>query len=155
MPPEMIARGLLDFFVRKEPADCSDFDPYHRVPERLRDAFVERISLYREALVLMALTSESKRNTAFAPALHSYEGMLFGTTPTQPSLEKLAVLKAAMVDLSDLFNTKGRESSWSMQWFRGFGYDATNPIDLFMLSTGWLRKFTTIIKVLRDFEPFV
>ncbi len=120
--------------------------PYH-LPESIYETFRERIFLYREALVLMTLVTQSQADPLFLPTLREYERILFQDGPEEAIRSgRLSAIKNAMEELTDLL-LKPRSDpylSWCRRWFAEIGHDESNPITLMLFLTFWMDWYIAV-----------
>jgi hypothetical protein len=150
---EEVAKSLYETFVQERSGEGFP-EESGSVTRELRPKFYERVDLYREALLLLALITESKSRTEFKQVLQSCEGCVFGSTPTDAGIQKLDVIRAAMADLTRLLKPPGRprEFTWAMEWFRAIGHTETNPVCLALFAHTWMDEFLAVVKTIKELQ---
>jgi hypothetical protein len=149
-PAQVIAKNVHDILVTARLGDS--LAETLKIPEPSIQLFREKVTRYREAVILMRLIAESKQEDRFASVQGAYEAILFGPIPTQEGLEKLKMIKAAMTDLNKIVGTQkeSRYISWAREWFAEMGYDAQNPITDFLLVNHWMQEYNGTAKAIRE-----
>lgn len=145
--PTVIAKLLHETLVMERSSD--PLVERFKIPEPLIAAFRAKVALYREAVILMRLISESNQEAKFVDVQTAYETILFGAVPTPEGLEKLKTLKAAMADLRELAQENSRPASWARQWFADMGYDVTNAITNALLANTWMEEYVGTAKAIK------
>ena len=147
---DTIAAELFELYVEKQ-AQGTDPKTYG-IPRTIRPDFRAKLQLYREALVLLALSLEAQDDPRFEDALKSYEKFILPGTPTPEGLEKLERLKAAMRDLGSLISggDKKRQLSWAKDWLNSIGHEEWNPVTLILFASNWMLDYTGIAGTLKD-----
>ena len=150
-PADDIAQDLLKIMVEEEREAPDRFN----IPPELSVAFRAKMRLYREALVLMLLMSQVRKESGYEKVLQGYERLVIGPASTPESLAKLDALKAAMRDLRDLLfaEDQGRPLTWSRTWLTALGHEETNPVDLTLFATGWMTRAAAIVDLLKRLRP--
>jgi hypothetical protein len=152
--PILIADLLYQNFVEEH--NPGAMPEAYRLPEAVHERFRQKVFLFREANVLLALWVWAKQDPLFEEPLHEYERILFPQSPEAPgAAARLQEVRAAGGDLQDLTNRsrEGRgEVTWARNWFADIGHDETNPIGLVMLSQFWLRWHLTVQNCLKDLK---
>jgi hypothetical protein len=128
---------------------------YH-LPEAVHERFRQKVFLYREANVLLALWIWAKQDPLFEQPLHEYERILFPQSPGTPdAAARLLAVRAAGGDLDDLVEL-GRKGSgqlaWARKWFADMDHEETNPITLAQLSNFLLHIHIGVQKTLKAFH---
>jgi len=149
-PAEGDAKSLYEVFVQERSG--KGFEEAASIPLELEPNFNAKVDLYREALLLMVLVSESQKQKGLQQLLHSYESLVFGTALTVSGLQKVDAAKAAMADLAMLLNSDGnrRELSWGMLWFQDIGHSETNPVRLALFASEWMDEYIALVKTIRQ-----
>jgi len=116
--------------------------------------FRAKVKLYREAMILMQLGSESESQTKFKEVLVAYERLIFDSVPSPRSLEKLNALKKAMSNLDRLLHPEGQsqEFTWAREWLREVGHEEYNPARLTLFSIHWMNAYACVVQSIRDLE---
>ncbi len=150
--PDIVATSLYEVLVVERAED--DLPARFEVPTAVVPLFRARVKLYREAIILMSLLSESQTNQQFKAVLVAYERLVMGSVPSPAALQKMNELKAAMADLNRLLNPEGlpKEFTWSMKWFHEIGHGEHNPVRLSLFATLWMGEFASAVESLRDLE---
>lgn len=135
--PIMIAE-LLHGIMAEEDNPQAAPEAFH-LPDTVHDRFRDKVFLYREAIVLLALLIRAKQDSLFEPALQEYEHILFPESPGTPAgTKRLQAVKAAMQDLQALMDPQDTHKlTWGRNWFSAIGYDETNPATLMLFFTFW------------------
>jgi hypothetical protein len=148
-PPQVIAKNLHEILVTARFSD--PLAETLKIPEPFIQLFREKVTRYREAVILMRLIAESKQQDKFASVQCAYDAILFGPLPTQEGLEKLTMIRAAMADLNKIVGNQ-EESwciSWAREWLAEIGYDAQNPITDFLLANHWMQEYIGTAKAIK------
>jgi|SRR5580704_14210698 hypothetical protein len=146
------ARILHEVFVQEKHDD--EASGQFEIPEDLVSQFRAKVTLYREALILMILISESQAKGIYRQTLCAYEELVLGPSPTTPGLEKLVALKAAMADLENLISPKGeaKEFTWSREWLSDIECPAHNPAGTLMFALFWTGQYRAIVAGIRKLK---
>jgi hypothetical protein len=149
-PPQAVAKILIEELVIGRFSDHLAISL--KIPEPFIQVFREKVALYRAAVILMRLIAESKHDDKFAPVQSAYEEILFGPTPTEEGLEKLKSMKAAMTDLGQIVSPQedSRYFAWGREWYAEIGYDVTNPVTNFLLTSTWMQEFIGTSKAIKE-----
>jgi hypothetical protein len=78
--PETIAQSLHEVVVEERAED--DLPQQFGIPETTVSEFRAKVRLYREAIILMLLLSESGSRDRFKEVLVAYETIIFGSIPS-------------------------------------------------------------------------
>jgi hypothetical protein len=150
--PDVVATSLYEVVVVERAED--DLPEQFEVPAVIVPLFRARVTLYREAIILMSLVSESQTKRQFKDVLIAYEILLMGSVPSPAALQKMNELKAAMADLNRLYNPEGlpKEFTWGMEWFQEIGHNEVNPVRLCLFAALWMGEFVSTVQTLRDLE---
>ena len=138
-----------------------------RLPEAVHVDFREKLSLYREANVLLALMdwvnpSSDVRDPLFESVLGEYERIIFGELSDQSTaLSEHPILRdarhqsvmAALQDLKlrmhpSMGNRYDFARDWSRNWFAGIGHNEMNPVRLEDFSWFWSDEYGAVQKAL-------
>ena len=138
-----------------------------RLPEAVHVDFREKLSLYREANVLLALMdwvspSSDVRDPLFEQVLGEYERIIFGELSDQSTaLSEHPILRdarhqsvmAALQDLKlrmhpSMGNRYDFARDWSRNWFAGIGHNEMNPVRLEHFSWFWSDEYSAVQKAL-------
>jgi hypothetical protein len=136
-----LAKMLHNIFV------CEEYTPLaldkFAVPEAAVEAFKQRILLYREALVYLALIERRSANPCVAQVLSSYEALIFGDGHKLVTSGRRNSIFEATKELAQLFKPLAQDPdlSWARHWIAQTGYDETNPITLYLFLTNWIGLF--------------
>jgi hypothetical protein len=130
-------------------------EPYH-LPEAVHERFRQKVFLYRQANVLLALWIWAKQDPLFEQPLHEYERILFPQSPrTADAAARLQAVRDAGGDLEDLVELARKGEgllAWARKWFADIGHDETNPITLAQLSLFWSRLHIGVQNTLKAFH---
>src|SRR3974390_1396286 len=154
--PVMIAASL--------PQMAEKYDPQVapttlRLPEEVYARFREKVFLYREANVLLALVdrvnpSSDDREPLFEPVFWEYERIIFRELP-DPVVRaaKRQSVAAALQDLNfrmhpPMVNKWDFAVDWSRNWFAGIGHNEMSLARLEWFSRFWAREYSDVQKVL-------
>ena len=133
------------------------------LPEAVHARFREKLFLYREANILLALVdrvdpSRNDRDPMFEPVFWEYGRIIFWELPRifrELSNPDRAVRRqsvaAALQDLNarrhpPMGNRYDFALSWSRNWFAGIGHNEMNPATLALFSSFWSREYTAVQK---------
>jgi hypothetical protein len=107
--------------------------------EAVHERFRERVFLYREANVLLAVLMRVHQDPLFEQPLREYERILFPESPETPAgAARLQAVKKAMQDLRMLMNPEDRRKlTWGRNWFATIGHDETNPATFMLFYILW------------------
>jgi hypothetical protein len=146
------ARILHEVFVQEKHDD--EASGQFEIPEDPVSQFRAKVTLYREALILMILFSESQAKSVYRQTLCAYEELVLGPSPTTPGLEKLLALKAAMADLGNLITPKGeaKEFTWRREWLSDIDCPAHNPACTLMFALFWTGQYRAIVAGIRKLK---
>ena len=162
--PDMIAASLHQMAEKYDPQVAPTT---LRLPEAVHVGFREKLFLYREANVLLALVdrvnpSSDGRDPLFEPVFWEYERIIFressehfGGLSDHPIL-RAATRQSVTAALRDLnfrmhppsFNNRGFTVDWSRNWFAGIGHNEINPVTLASFSEFWSREYTAVQQAL-------
>ncbi len=150
--PETIAKSLHEVVVEERSED--DLPQQFGIPEVAISEFRAKVRLYREAIILMLLLSESESQAKFKEVLVAYEKMIFGSIPSPMSLQKLNAVKSAMSNLNAFLNPEGKpkEFTWAREWLHEVGHDVFNPVTLSLFAVHWMDEFVSVGKSIKDLE---
>ena len=162
--PDMIAASLHQMAEKYDPQVAPTT---LRLPEAVHVGFREKVFLYREANVLLALVdrvnpSSDGRDSLFEPVFWEYERIIFressdhfGGLSDHPILRaaRRQSVTAALRDLNFRMHppTVNRYESareWSRNWFAGIGHNEINPATLAWFSEFWSHEYTAVQQVL-------
>jgi len=129
----------------------------YQIPTAILGDFRAKMQLYREALVLLVLSSEARNDTRYDEVLKSYERLILPGTPTPEGLEKVDKLNDAMRDLSSLISGshKRREAYWAKDWMNSIGHEEWNPVILMLFSSYWMQNYIAIASSLKEISRTV
>lgn len=160
-PPVTIAKALRQLVEKDNPEAAPEV---FWLPKSVHARFREKVSLYREANILLALVDRMKpsdenssRDTLFEPVLWEFQKIVFGEFPkTAVGIERRQSVEAALKDLDarwhpPMGNIYDFARDWSRKWFADIGFDEMNPEILSQFSLFWVNEYTTIQKALEDF----
>lgn len=152
---EYIAQSLHDALVEECAED--DMPQQFGIPEAGIAEFRAKVKLYREAMILMQLSSESESQTKFKEVLVAFEKLIFDPVPSPRSLEKLNALKKAMSNLDRLLHPEGhsQEFTWAKEWLHEVGHDEYNPAKLTLFSIHWMNAYVCVVQSIRDLGPLI
>jgi predicted DNA-binding transcriptional regulator AlpA len=121
------------------------------LPDAVHERFRDKVFLYREANLLLAFVGLAQEDPIFEQPLQEYERILFSEPPSTPGgAARLQALKAAMLDLRDRLNARGKEFTWSRNWFATIGHDEDIPETLMQFVLLWSRFYVNAHKRLRE-----
>jgi hypothetical protein len=150
--PAELARSLYEVFVEEQ---CDDEGlTQFEIPEADVPGFRAKVTLYREAVILMVLRSESRRQNQYREVLSAYEELVLGPERTPAGLKKLDALKAAMADLERLIHPQdaSMDPTWSSEWLKDIGHVDYNPARTLLFAMSWTTQYSTIVESIRAFE---
>ena len=162
--PDMIAASLHQMAEKYDPQVAPTT---LRLPEAVHGRFREKVFLYREANVLLALVdrvnpSSDGRDSLFEPVFWEYERIIFressdhfGELSDHPILRaaRRESVAAALQDLNfrmhpPRVNKWDFAVDWSRNWFAGIGHNELNPARLERFSEFWSREYTAVQQAL-------
>ena len=162
--PAMIAASLHQMAEKDAPQVAPET---LGLPEAVHAQFREKLFLYREANVLLALVdrvnpSSNGRDPLFEPVFWEYERIIFressdhfGGLSDHPILRaaRRQSVTAALRDLKcrmhpPSFKKWGFTVDWSRNWFAGIGHNELNPARLERFSEFWSREYTAVQQAL-------
>jgi hypothetical protein len=162
--PVMIAASLHQMAEKADPQVAPET---LRLPEAVHAGFREKLFLYREANVLLALMdwmspSSDVRDPLFEPVLGEYERIIFrelsdhfGELSDHPILRhaRRQSVMAALQDLKvhmhpPIGNKYDFARDWSRNWFAGIGHKEMNPARLQHFSWFWSDEYSAVQKAL-------
>ena len=146
--PDEIAKTILREYVFSDAFRQADL----QFDEDLEKPFDSKMWLYRLALSLMVLLAEEQGKPELARVREQFETHVFPVSQEE-GMELLAQVRLAMQRLNELLHedTK-RELSWAASWFKEIGIDETDPINLTLFASGWMRQYKMVTDVLRSAE---
>ncbi|HWS97143.1 MAG TPA: hypothetical protein VN620_11815, partial [Candidatus Methylomirabilis sp.] len=165
--PNMIAASLHQMAEKYDPQVAPTT---LRLPEAVHAGFREKVFLYREANVLLALVDRvnpsSDGDWLFEPVFWEYERIIFGESSDHfGGLSDHPILRdarrqsvaAALRDLNfrmhpPSFKKWGFTVDWSRNWFASIGHDELNPARLEQFSLFWSNEYTAVQKTLEELE---
>src|SRR5260370_426042 len=155
--PTMIAESLHRIMADKDDSQAAP-ETFH-LPDAVHALFREKVFLYLEANILLALVNRVKpsrdgtsHDSLLEPVLPEYERIIFTESPETPAgTARLASVRAAMGDLSARMNPndsaiahvieENRRMAWAFtwgrNWFADIGHDETNPATLTQFFLFW------------------
>jgi hypothetical protein len=159
--PVMIATSLHQMVERDDPQVAPE--TLH-LPDAVRTRFREKVRLYREANILLALAdrvnpSREGSDPLFEPVFWEYERIIFWELPRifgeSPNPDRAARRQSVTVAVQDL-NARMHPPSmgnryeiareWSRTWFAGIGHKEMNPMTLAMFFSFWASEYTAVQK---------
>ena len=162
--PAMIAASLHQMAEKDAPQVAPET---LGLPEAVHAPFREKLFLYREANVLLALVdrvnpSSDGRDSLFEPVFWEYERIIFressdhfGELSDHPILRaaRRESVAAALQDLNfrmhpPRVNKRDFAVDWSRNWFAGIGHSELNPARLERFSEFWSREYTAVQQAL-------
>jgi hypothetical protein len=137
LEPVELADTLHRMLVEEQTPDTVP-EAYY-LPEFVHDAFRERMFLYREALLLRALTEQADNDPLFKPLLGQYECILYPGVLEEAMRERRKWhLRNAIADLGDLLTPREEPYlSWGQRWFSEIGHKETNSVTLLIFLYFW------------------
>jgi hypothetical protein len=150
--PETIAQSMHEVVVEERAED--NLPQQFGIPEAALSDFRAKVTIYREAVILMLLLSESESQAKLKGVLVAYEKIVFGSIPSPISLQKLNAVKSAMSNLNSLLDLekKTKEFTWAKEWLNEVGHDEYNPVTLSMFAVHWMDEFVSVGKSIQDLE---
>ena len=163
--PVMIAASLHQMAEKDDPQVAPEA---LRLPETVHADFRQKLFLYREANVLLALmdlvNSSDVRDPLFEQVLGEYERIIFrelsdhlGELSVHPILRdaRHQSVTAALDDLKlrmhpPMGNRYDFARDWSRNWFASIGHDELNPARLEHFSLFWSDEYTATQKTLEE-----
>jgi|NGEPerStandDraft_6_1074524.scaffolds.fasta_scaffold173562_2 hypothetical protein len=146
--PIMIAELMHQIMVEEDNPQAAP--KFFHLPEVVHPRFREKVFLYREANILLALLTRAKEDKLFEQPLQEYERILFPQSPDTPAgAARLQAVKGAMQDLRALVDPDdSRKLTWGRKWFADIGHDETNPATLMLFFTFWSNLYVAAHKSL-------
>src|SRR4029078_12616494 len=127
------------------------------LPEALHAHFRQKVFLYREANILLALLNrvktsrdENSSDSLFRRIFFEYERLVFGELPDTPtSAARRHSVKAALEDLNaHMPPPRGNKfdvaRDWSRKWFADIGHNEINPETLARFSLFWFTEYANV-----------
>jgi len=154
--PVMIAASLHQMAEKDDPQVAPEA---LRLPETVHADFRQKLFLYREANVLLALMdrvspSSDVRDPLFEPVFGEYERIIFpeSTDPIVRATKRQSVT-AALQDLKlrwhpPMGNKHDFARDWSRNWFAGIGHKEMNPTRLERFCWFWSGEYSAVQKAL-------
>jgi len=157
--PITIATSLHQMAERDDPQVAPET---LRLPEAVHARFRQKVLLYREANILLALAdrvnpSRDDSDPLFEPVFWEYERIIFWELPrifAESSNPDRAVRRqsvtAAVQDLNarmhppSMGNRYEIAREWSRNWFAGIGHNEMNPMTLAMFFSFWSSEYTAV-----------
>ncbi len=135
--PTTIAELLHGIMAEEDDPQAAP-EKFH-LPEEFHARFRDKVFLYREANVLLALVTRANQDPLFEPVLQEYERIVFPISPEMPAATvRLEIMKDAMQDLRALMDPgDNRKLTWGRTWFADIGHDETNAATLVLFFTFW------------------
>ncbi len=135
--------------------DTDRTQPAVRMSGMVWPRFRDKMRLYREAIVLMLLSSQAQKERGYNEVLKSYERLILPGAATPQGIAKLEALQAAMQDISRLVNDHGerKEFSWSAAWLNEVGHTESNPVTLSLFALFWIKYYSTVAGSLAELRP--
>lgn len=132
----------------------------YSVPPELASKFRDESRLYREAIVLLALSTQAGKEKAYEKVLHHYERLILPHRFSEEALRRLDDMNTAMADLNRLLQPgdretySGRKIMWAMEWLKRIGYEQSDAIVLWRFSHWWTSTYVTVCKIVNEgFRP--
>jgi hypothetical protein len=127
---------------------CEEYPPLaasnFEVPQAVVGSYNQRLFLYREALIYLALIEREPSNSPILGlTLSAYQSIIFGDN-YKASVEsgRREALNAATMDLADLVKPGSDiDILWGRRWLAELGYDETDLITLTLFNTAWIGLF--------------
>jgi hypothetical protein len=154
----VIAGSLHQMVEKDDPLVASGV--FH-LPEALHAHFRQKVFLYRETNILLALLNRVKTSrdedssySLFRRIFFEYERLVFGELPDTPtSAARRHSVKAALEDLNahmhpPMGNKFDIARDWSRKWFADIGHNEINPETLARFSSFWFSECTAVQKSL-------
>jgi hypothetical protein len=159
--PVIIATSLHQMAKKDDPQVAPE--TLH-LPEAVHARFREKVFLYREANILLALVdqvnpSRDGRDPLFEAVFWEYERIIFwelprifGESSNPDRATRRQSLTAALQDLNarmhppPMGNRYDFALSWSRNWFAGIGHNEMNPATLALFSSFWSSEYTAVQK---------
>ena len=161
--PAEIAKQLHSILACEEDPllAASNFD----VPAPCLEAYRQRVFLYREASILLALVERGPGNQKIAPTLKAYEAIIFGKDhAASVNNGRQKAVTEAMKEFADLVERVVDEHyddpplatdnegirramrsflgiGWARLWFSAIGYDEMNAVTLAEFVIPWMSIF--------------
>ena len=123
-----------------------------KLPFKHHKSFADRCRLYCEATALLVVLEFREKDERYEELLTELERTIFPPKMNKEAVEKLALIKEAIVDLDHLLSDS-KELTWAMEWFHKMGCDQVSPPRLTFLSATLKMNASSLIKMLTDFGP--
>jgi hypothetical protein len=119
----------------------------YSLPPAIWPQFRAKARLYREAVLLLALSSKASSDLGYRPILNAYETLLFSEIGPEYR-ERIRALKKAADTLTHLIwpRSQGNEFAWSMAWFAGILHAETNPAKLGKFAFDWRAAYVSALE---------
>ncbi len=153
----MIAKSLHERAEKDEPQ--VPVDPH--LPETVHARFRQKVLLYREAIILLALLDRVRPprdggsvDPQFKPIFSECGRIICGESTKSPSdAARRQSVKAAIEDLNTLLhrqwgNRYDVARDWGDKWFADIGHHEMNPEILSRFSAFWFDEYTAVQRIL-------
>lgn len=151
LSPQALAKVFYETLIEERSDD--DLAQRFEVPLELVPVFRQKVTLYREAVILMCLIAESENQGRFAAVQSAYEGILFGRIITVEGSRKLAAIRTAMADLDRAIDTRRNSGDllfWARDWWADIGRDIHNPVANCLLGFQWMDEYIYTTKTIKE-----
>jgi hypothetical protein len=157
--PTMIAVTLHQIIEKDSPQLAPQA---FRLPEAVLARFREKLFLYREANILLAIMdrvdpSRESKDSLFEPVFWAYERIIFEEWPrifgeltkTQGNVARRQSVTVALRDLNARIhpptgNRYELARNWARDWFADIGHNEINPASLTQFSLFWPSEYTAV-----------
>ncbi len=157
VPPILIAKSLHERAEKAEPQLVVDI----RLPEKIHARFRQKVFLYREAIILLAILDRVRppregirADPQFRPIFSECERIICGESTKSPNgAARRQSVKAAIVDLDALLhhqwgNRHDVAREWVGWWFADLGHREMNPEIVTRFSLFWFDEYTNVQNIL-------
>ena len=156
-PPYIVAASLHQMAERPDPQVAPEA---LYLPEAIHARFRQKLLLYREANILLALFNQVKPSRdggrgdqRFKQVFSEYERIIYAESAKTPDDARRQSVKAAIKDLNanmhlPMGNKFDLARDWSRNWFADIGYNEINPEILSHFSLYWFDEYAAARKAL-------
>ncbi len=148
VPAAEIAASIFQAFVEGDEAMAEKWG----VPPEFATRFRDESRLYREALVLLVLGTQTGKEEVYEKVLNEYEKIILPSQSTAAGLRRIEELRFAMNELDRLLQPeqKRQSSTWAGDWFKRLGCEQYNPAVLMWCANWWMTTHVEVSRVVNE-----